>query len=635
MFGYDSGELVGQGVAVVNAADETSPQETADTIIHSLNETGTWSGEVHNVKKDGDRFWCHAVVSTLDHPEFGRVWVALHEDVTEHKQAEEALRAESERNQRILAGAMDGFVTLDLNGRFCDVNAAYCAIVGYSRDELLGMSIQDVEAQETAEETAQHIEMVLKTGHDRFESKMRRNDGRLIDVEVSANLIDIGGNAQICSFIRDVTERKCAEQTLQESEKRYRNLFHQAPISLWEEDFSALATWFDELRETGVGDLREYLQDHPAAVQKAARLIRVVDVNEGTLRLFGVESMAELLSTSLKAVEEQRGSAFSNQAFAEQLIAIWEGQRRFETEFAASTPEGAHIDCLLQWVAPPQAPGKLDLSYVIIAISDITERKRAEEKLRESDARFRAIFEGAGIGMALADMDGRLVESNATFQQMLGYDAQELRGMVFTDFTHPEDAAVDMALYKELEARKRHHYQIEKRYIRKDGQLVYGQLTVSLVHGNGAKPQFAIGMVEDITAHKKAEEALRDSEIRFRTTFESAAIPMVLGDVHGGFIETNPAFRKLFGYSAEELAELKFNDITHPKDIERGWDLFKQLVAGTISTLQIEKRYIRKDGSVILANTSASAIHDSRGRLLHTVAMVQDIPASRQAQAKV
>ncbi len=143
---------------------------------------------------------------------------------------------------------------------------------------------------------------------------------------------------------------------------------------------------------------------------------------------------------------------------------------------------------------------------------DITDRKRAEEFLRQSEARFRTVFEQAGIGIALAETEGRLVYSNKAFQKFLGYNQGELRGMNFTEFTHPADAHVDLELYRELMQGRRDRYQMEKRYVRKDGHVVWGCLTVSLFPTLKDLPRYAIGMVEDITERRQAEEALRERE---------------------------------------------------------------------------------------------------------------------------
>jgi PAS domain S-box-containing protein len=137
---------------------------------------------------------------------------------------------------------------------------------------------------------------------------------------------------------------------------------------------------------------------------------------------------------------------------------------------------------------------------------------RRTAAFQASQARLRAIFDNAAIGIALADAEGRILESNPALQAMLGYKADELCGMVFTDFTHPEDVAADLDLYRELVAGRREKYSLDKRYICKEGQVIWARLTVSLVRASEGEVLFAIGMVEDITEQKKLRDALLNAE---------------------------------------------------------------------------------------------------------------------------
>jgi PAS domain S-box-containing protein len=132
--------------------------------------------------------------------------------------------------------------------------------------------------------------------------------------------------------------------------------------------------------------------------------------------------------------------------------------------------------------------------------------ERSEETLRKSEERFRAIHEGAAIGIALINKEGRILESNPALQKMIGYTAEELRSMSLADFTHPDDVVHYRSIFEELMRGKHNHYQMEKRYIRKDGSLLWGRLTISLVRD---ERQFVIGMIEDITERKKAEMELK------------------------------------------------------------------------------------------------------------------------------
>jgi PAS domain S-box-containing protein len=131
------------------------------------------------------------------------------------------------------------------------------------------------------------------------------------------------------------------------------------------------------------------------------------------------------------------------------------------------------------------------------------------EALRQREIEFRAIFENAGIGIALLDTEGHPAKCNPALEKFLGYTQEELSQMTFPEFTHPEDVETDVSLYRSLMAGERDNYQIEKRYIRKDGVIVWGRLTVSLIRKSGNGVQYAIGMVEDITDRKAGEESIQ------------------------------------------------------------------------------------------------------------------------------
>ena len=152
-----------------------------------------------------------------------------------------------------------------------------------------------------------------------------------------------------------------------------------------------------------------------------------------------------------------------------------------------------------------------DRELLVISARDLSQPER-RHIVRGSERRFRAIFDAAAIGMLECAMDGRVVECNPAAERMLGYTHVELRGMHFRDFTHPDDVAKDMDLFQEMVAGKRDWYQIEVRYLRKDKVAGRARLTVSLVRGPDGNPEFAIGMVEDVTEQREAERQLREAQ---------------------------------------------------------------------------------------------------------------------------
>lgn len=142
----------------------------------------------------------------------------------------------------------------------------------------------------------------------------------------------------------------------------------------------------------------------------------------------------------------------------------------------------------------------------------LSESKQAEEALQKSEAKLRTIFERVAVGIGLVDVEGRLMESNPALQEILGYSEKELQNRVFTEFTHPDDLTADTNLYKELLEGKRDHHQTEKRFIRKDGEVIWSLQNVSLVRASGGEPLFMIFMVEDITERKRLENHFLQSQ---------------------------------------------------------------------------------------------------------------------------
>src|SRR5688572_19103100 len=181
-------------------------------------------------------------------------------------------------------------------------------------------------------------------------------------------------------------------------------------------------------------------------------------------------------------------------------------------------------------------------------------RIQTEEALRKIEERWRSVFENSAIGVALADVTGRLLVTNPTYQKMLGYTEEEFKTLSFLDFTHEDYIERCEALAEELVEGKRDQFQIEKQYRRKDGTPIWVRDNISLVPGTETIPRCIMALSEDITERKQAEEALQKSEERVRLSLDSSAEGIFGCDPHGTCLFCNRAAVRLLGY--EEPIEL-------------------------------------------------------------------------------
>jgi PAS domain S-box-containing protein len=206
--------------------------------------------------------------------------------------------------------------------------------------------------------------------------------------------------------------------------------------------------------------------------------------------------------------------------------------------FATASGDGI-IEVIYLIEKPPEAEGpflaeeRTLLESLTEMLEAYLEHRRASDALAHREAELRSIFEHAALGLALVDSERHVVACNPALESFLGYTKDELAKMPFTSFTHPEDVAIDRELYRSLAAGERNHYQMEKRYIRKDGKVVWGLLTVSFVQGSS--PQYAIGMVEDITAKKQADVEQKRLESQLRQSQKMQALGTLAGGIAHDF----------------------------------------------------------------------------------------------------
>lgn len=279
---------------------------------------------------------------------------------------------------------------------------------------------------------------------------------------------------------------------------------------------------------------------------------------------------------------------------------------------------------------------------VVVVFRDDSERREAHRALRESVQVFRAIFMRAGIGMVLTDLRGMMLDTNQALREMLGYSASELYGRPLSAVTHPEDGAVEMAALHAAfaEGQRDHRLQMVKRYVRKDGTMLFGRVTTTLIFDDDGHPLFGIGMIEDITQQREADEALAAEKERLLVTLRSIGEGVIATDAAGRVHLVNRAAEKLTGWAQHEAMGRPLDEVFVLLDTETqealGPDVLGSLIrTGAFAAFPEDTVLRTRDGSVRQIAESATPIRDRAGNILGIVIAFRDTTQDRRREEEI
>jgi PAS domain S-box-containing protein len=293
------------------------------------------------------------------------------------------------------------------------------------------------------------------------------------------------------NMLIDITDRRRIEERIRDSEVRYRGLFDNAPIAVWEEDLSAVLDLLDEIRADGVSDPHAWFGARPDRLAEAIRRVRVTDVNDFSLAMFDTRRKEALLGSIADVFLPE-----TEPVFIEQLAALWNGQRRIESETVLRTLTGRRLNVILT-----MAFGGARAERTLVSILDISGRKVAEQ----SAQLLAAIVESSEDAIISKDLNGVITTWNSGAQRLFGYAAEETVGRSITILIPPDRLAEETTILERIRRGERiEHFETIRR--RKDGSLFDISLSVSPVKDSDGRIVGASKIGRDITERKRAQE---------------------------------------------------------------------------------------------------------------------------------
>ncbi|NCC25881.1 MAG: PAS domain S-box protein [Deltaproteobacteria bacterium] len=469
MLGYDEDDI---GDSLTEWESRIHPEDKAqcfaDLERHFRGETEFYRNEHRMRCKDGSYKWILDRGKAIQWLEPGkpRRVIGTHTDITERRLTEARLREKNEELDAFFTSSLDLLCIADTQGRFVRVNPEWEKALSYKVAELEGRPFLEFVHPDDLESTMAIMRKLV--GQEEivsFENRYRSRDGSYRWIEWRSK----PRGDLIYAAARDLTDRRRMEDAIRHAEARYRTLLDFLPDSV-------------------------LLIDPDTALP--------VEFNAPTHEQLGYtrKEFAALRINDYEALEKPEETAARIEKIART------GRDDFETLHRRK--DGSAIDVLVT----VKLVRFFEKAVMLVVYRDITAKKRIEEALAKSEARFRVIFQRANTGIAFADETGEIITANQSLSQLLGYSDEEIVGMNFGQFTHPEDLPQELYFFRAIQRAERDEYRIEKRYITKSGETLWVDVAVAVIRDYEGQAVNFVGMVIDITERKQVEEALREAK---------------------------------------------------------------------------------------------------------------------------
>jgi PAS domain S-box-containing protein len=517
------------------------------------------------------------------------------QDITERKNVEQKLHESEVQYKLAFKTSADAIAIAKMNGEYVDVNEGFTEMLGYLKEEVVGKSSVMLNIWAYPEERDRFIAKLIKEHKvDNLEVINNRKDGNSITILLSANIIMLDGEPHIFSISRDISERKMFEEVLKEKEEKYRFLAENIQDIIWILDvetmfFTYVSPSVEKMRGFTVDEVM--MQSFPDALTSDSR-----------------EYLAQILPSRL-------GLKLNSE---EDLV--------FVDELEQTCKDGSTVWTEVVTCYRVNSFGKVE---ILGTSRDISDRKKTEIALKESEDKFSKAFYSSPACMILAYISSAtIIDVNDQVLHLLGYERNEIVGHTTIEL----NLWIDWGQRIDYLHQVSHNIPVDNEEVlfrAKSGKILYTRYSAQKIRLGDE--DCILGVFVDITERKnmeleliKAKELAEENAKRVSSMFSTANTGFVVIDPSGRLVEWNNTFINYFGYSEEEFVKFFSNDITHPEDVAISFEQLDKLRTGQIDDFRIEKRFIRKDGSVFWADLFASSLKKDQN-IYALLAVVNDI----------
>ncbi len=526
-------------------------------------------------------------------------------DITERKQAEEALFESEERYRALVDNASDIVFKTDSTGHFTFVNPAGIRLIGYEKEEVIGRHYPTLIRPDMREEAMKFFSLQFVKGlqNTYFEYPVITKAGGEIWLGQNTKLIMQDGNVTgFQAIARDITERKRMEKALQESEERFRLLAENARDTIWTMDMNLRYTYMSPYVKHALDYTpEEYVKIPLNKVMTPASLERCMQILAEELEIEKREKKDLLRSRTVEVEHIHRNGSI-----------VW-------------------VEIKMTFIrnAAGQATGILGYTR------DITDRKQAEEAIRASEEKYRSILESIEDGYFEVDLAGNMMFFNPAMCKIANMSAEQLRGMNNREYTSPDTAKKMFTVFNEIYRTGKPGKVNEYEIITKSGFRGNLELSASLIRNREGIPIGFRGIVRDVTERKMWEETLRRSEEKYRSILENIQEGYFEVDLDGKLTFFNDVLCTLSGYSRDELLGMQNMEYLASESTTSLRKVFGEVYRTGQPSGIVDYDVVTKDGKIINAALSASLIKDEKGKPRGFRAVARNVTERKQAEERL